>query len=158
MFLTIQRRLLNDKEKIKELRHRLKLGPLTADNFWLLQTLRTQFMLPPSTKAYNLSWKNDIISSTALKRDKTSSKLNFFIRKTFQNQSEGFFFEAGALDGEILSNTLWLEVKKKWRGILVEADPTNCDILKQKNRKAFISCTCVSPFNYAKEFLLKYLL
>lgn len=34
----------------------------------------------------------------------------------------GFFVEFGAGDGEYLSNTLWLEQAKGWRGLLIEGD------------------------------------
>jgi hypothetical protein len=38
---------------------------------------------------------------------------------------QGFFVECGALDGELRSNTLTLERKHGWRGVLIEADPEN---------------------------------
>ena len=44
--------------------------------------------------------------------------------RLFSDDFGGFFFEAGAMDGEFLSNTLELERKFGWHGILVEADPT----------------------------------
>ena len=56
----------------------------------------------------------------------------------------GFFIEAGAYDGETLSNTLFLEVKRNWTGILVEPNPDNYDILQSLNRKASSIDTCLS--------------
>ncbi len=40
-------------------------------------------------------------------------------------QKNGFFIEVGALDGETRSNTLILERKFGWNGVLIEADPMN---------------------------------
>jgi hypothetical protein len=37
----------------------------------------------------------------------------------FGDKKGGFFVEAGAFDGELYSNTLYLEMKKSWTGILV---------------------------------------
>ena len=52
----------------------------------------------------------------------------------FYNQSKtnGFFFEAGAYDGVIASNTLLFETRRNWTGLLVEANPDNYDALLQK--------------------------
>ena len=36
---------------------------------------------------------------------------------------DGFFIEAGAHDGVEASNTLYLEKKMGWRGLLVEPNP-----------------------------------
>ena len=42
----------------------------------------------------------------------------------FGDKKAGFFVEAGAFDGELYSNTLYLEMKKSWSGILVPILPT----------------------------------
>ena len=43
------------------------------------------------------------------------------IKRLLDVKKPGFFIEAGAADGENLSNTLFLEIKHKWTGLLVEA-------------------------------------
>jgi hypothetical protein len=65
--------------------------------------------------------------------------LFFYLRKT-----GGFFIECGALDGETRSNTLYLERFLGWRGLLVEANPSNVEMLKKINRKAWLTPTCLS--------------
>jgi FkbM family methyltransferase len=42
----------------------------------------------------------------------------------FPNLYGGLFVEAGALDGLLDSNTLFFERERRWRGILIEANPT----------------------------------
>ncbi len=42
------------------------------------------------------------------------------IRKLIPEKRNGFFFEAGAFDGEKFSNTLYIEKNRNWTGILVE--------------------------------------
>ena len=38
----------------------------------------------------------------------------------FQQKREGFFVEAGAWDGEYLSNTKFFEKERNWTGLLIE--------------------------------------
>ncbi|KMQ87774.1 protein star [Lasius niger] len=56
----------------------------------------------------------------------------------------GFFIECGAYDGETRSNTLYLEQFSGWSGLLIEADPINFTKMLQKNRRAYLSPTCLS--------------
>ena len=56
----------------------------------------------------------------------------------------GFFIEAGAFDGETVSNTLFLEVERNWTGILVEANPDNFKHLQSRNRNVSSIETCLS--------------
>ena len=81
------------------------------------------------------------------------------IRKEVSNligkKENGVFLEAGALDGQYLSNTLWLEQDLNWTGILIEPDPTNFKDLSAKNRQAWTSNTCVSTTSYPKKIAMK---
>ena len=54
-------------------------------------------------------------------------------------------FKAGAGCGEFLSNTIFFELKQKWRGLLVEPNPDFFPDLKSKNRNAWILPHCLSP-------------
>ena len=56
-----------------------------------------------------------------------------------------FFIEAGAMDGEIISNTLYLEMKYNWTGLLVEPNPILAQMLVKKGRNAWIFPHCFSP-------------
>lgn len=70
------------------------------------------------------------------------------IRELFKNMTNGFFIECGAYDGEIRSNTLFLERYLNWSGLLIEADPLNFDRVLRKNRRAHLSNTCLSTKKY----------
>ena len=61
--------------------------------------------------------------------------------------SKGFFIEAGAGDGELLSNTLHFEMKYGWTGLLVEPNPDFLKKLKPKNRELLILRKCPRHFN-----------
>lgn len=41
----------------------------------------------------------------------------------FYGMRGGFFFEMGALDGVLFSNTLWMARAADWRGLLIEPGP-----------------------------------
>lgn len=64
--------------------------------------------------------------------------------KTSDFQKNGIFIEVGALDGETRSNTLYLERYLNWTGLLIEPDPLNFVRLVRRNRKAWLSPTCLS--------------
>ena len=61
-----------------------------------------------------------------------------------QKDKKGFFIEAGAVDGEYLSNTLFFEMKYDWTGLLVEPNPAQLKELYTKHRKAYILPHCLS--------------
>ena len=54
-------------------------------------------------------------------------------REIFKKRiKKGFFVEAGASDGEDISNTLYFELRHNWTGILVEGDPQGFSKMKTK--------------------------
>lgn len=55
------------------------------------------------------------------------------------------------MDGEFLSNTLYLEQTLGWSGLLIEPDVQMCDQAKGKHRRAWLSCTCLSPNGYSSK-------
>ena len=57
----------------------------------------------------------------------------------------GVFVEAGAWDGEELSNSLLLEVERGWGGLLVEPNKEALHRLRGKGRKVWSTGTCLSP-------------
>ena len=69
----------------------------------------------------------------------------------FYFKKKGFFVEAGALDGETMSNTLTIERNQSWTGLLIEADPVSFEKMKEKNRKAWLANVCLSMYPYPKK-------
>ncbi|ELT98097.1 hypothetical protein CAPTEDRAFT_207761 [Capitella teleta] len=65
-----------------------------------------------------------------------------------KGKTAGFFLECGGLDGERSSNTLWLEQKRDWNGVLIEMDPSYYMQLRGKNRKCYSINACLSPNGY----------
>ncbi len=57
----------------------------------------------------------------------------------------GFFVEFGAASGEELSNSLFFEKSRGWRGLLIEANPDSFKELFAKHRRAYTLNACVSP-------------
>ena len=60
-------------------------------------------------------------------------------------QGKGTFVEVGAYDGEFMSLTLWLEQKKGFEGLLVEPNPKDYQLLREKKRSSQSINACASP-------------
>ncbi|CAG0920921.1 unnamed protein product, partial [Notodromas monacha] len=67
------------------------------------------------------------------------------LQQYFNGKVGGTFFEAGAYDGEDMSNTLYQEVFFNWTGLLVEASPDRFSKLVAKNRRVAAFQSCISP-------------
>ena len=65
---------------------------------------------PPSEKDYNFVKKPDLTGQFGQALE---------IEKLFEGRRNGFFIEAGAFNGEDISNTLLFEMKHNWTGILI---------------------------------------
>ncbi|XP_068201514.1 uncharacterized protein [Palaemon carinicauda] len=125
-------------------------GPLYSDDPLLLQLTKERFLIPPSIKPYSLMIDNGTDFEYSMYRVGVISwiYLNQIITSLFHDQPPGFFVEAGALDGEFLSNTLDLERFLGWTGLLVEVDEDLFYRLRKKNRKAWTSNTCLATLPY----------
>lgn len=117
--------------------------PPEASDPRVLTVLRSNFLLPPSSLPYNLSMHLDAPIYFA-SRSYGWEFYDHYIKHFFRDQRGGFFVEAGAGDGEFLSNTLWLETELGWSGLLLEVDPVSYRHLAWKQRRAWISNTCLS--------------
>ncbi|XP_066962135.1 uncharacterized protein [Macrobrachium rosenbergii] len=117
-------------------------------------------LVPPSTKPYNLkiletSKPSNVNYNSYLKSSVGFPPLHRVVMQIFEARPPGFFVEAGALDGEWLSNTLYLEKDKGWQGLLVEPDRKMFAHLLQKNRRAWSANCCLSVKDYpVKEALV----
>ena len=96
------------------------LNCLKQDDPQLLDTLRSDYLHPPSKEDYNLTMipNNEPMSYSQVAQDTFLDKMVFK-----EKVKEGFFLEAGAIDFVTHSNTLWFEQKHGWTGALVEANP-----------------------------------
>ena len=60
------------------------------------------------------------------------------------NKNNGFYIESGGHDGEELSNSLFFELNRNYRGLLVEPNKDSYKKLLGKHRKAFSVNACYS--------------
>jgi len=67
-----------------------------------------------------------------------------YVDKLLKRRRNGVFLEAGAADGEALSNSLFFELHRNWTGILMEANPIRVKHLITRNRDAFVVPACLS--------------
>ncbi|XP_042882258.1 uncharacterized protein LOC122259500 [Penaeus japonicus] len=129
-------------------------GPLMDDDPDLLRLLKDRYLSKPSDKPANLmlDLETDRAKNYNIYRTAFHSwiRINKILKKLFSEEPPSFFVEAGALDGEFISNTLFLERDLGWAGLLVEADPILYAALPGKNRRAWSSQSCLSPSNFAQ--------
>ncbi|XP_069173251.1 protein Star [Procambarus clarkii] len=130
-------------------------GPLEATDRRLLQWVAEGGggrVFPPSTLPYNITdhnvggWEDSGVWKFYVKA----------INRYFGKKEGGFFVEAGALDGVILSATLTLEQNQGWQGLLVEPRPDIFQQLLDKHRKAHAARFCLSekPYPHQTSFWL----
>lgn len=76
----------------------------------------------------------------------------------YVNYDNGFFVELGANDGITQSNSLYFEVKRKWRGILIEPTPHNFLLCKKhRSTENYIFCNACVSFDYKEKYVdIKY--
>ena len=67
-----------------------------------------------------------------------------YIDNLLNGKRDGFFIEAGALDGESYSNSLFFERERKWTGLLIEPIPRYFNQLKDKKRHAYALNACIA--------------
>lgn len=113
--------------------HPRELGPV--------QNLRQNFLVAPPNPAVKFPQTNFTYFSQ-IEQDRIVDGL-------LKGKTHGFFLEAGAYDGQALSNTLFFERYRHWTGLLIEANPKLFQVLKSRNRNAYLSNTCISTVPYA---------
>jgi len=69
-----------------------------------------------------------------------------FIDEYLKHKECGNFVEVGAADGEIFSNTLFLEATRNWQGVLIEPNAEMFKTLVGRNRTRSVAMqACVGP-------------
>lgn len=114
---------------------------LEQDHPCVIDLIRKKFLRPPARR--NLPYQ---MSQPSL-LDPSDGQSQAILR-LLRNQTNGFFIECGALDGEYLSNTLYMERALNWEGILIEADQKAFSQLTARNRKAYSLPVCLSTKPY----------
>merc|ERR1712012_1073982 len=91
----------------------------------------------PSTTSYNFSMTEPFLRGQV----DQPVLVDLIYNKSLQG---GLFIEAGAWDGEALSNSLFFELERRWTGLLVEPNSAAFRKLRLKHRKTSSSSACLS--------------
>ncbi|XP_026286368.1 protein Star [Frankliniella occidentalis] len=103
----------------------------------LITKIRTNYLYPPPPGDVPLNLTDPEEFDTSMGQSQV-------VKRLLKYKRNGFFIECGALDGEIRSNTLYLERYLGWSGLLIEGDPSNFALMVHKHRKAWLSQACLS--------------
>ncbi|XP_060086057.1 uncharacterized protein LOC132565433 [Ylistrum balloti] len=129
----------NESYDYKKVLAKLNGDGTAMDEPRLIEIIRNHFIVPPSKEPYNLEIPDRLDYSNG-QTPFIDSRLNYI--------EGGFYVECGALNGEKGSNSLFFEKVRKWNGLLIEADPSNYEVLMTKHRKAFTMHACLNPKPY----------
>ncbi|KZS17878.1 Uncharacterized protein APZ42_015858 [Daphnia magna] len=114
---------------------------LQQDHPCVIETIRQHYLNKPSPPNIPLKLDSDD------DKDRSPGQTGVIFR-LLKNKTNGFFVECGALNGEYMSNSLDLERKYNWGGILIEANPITFQKLLSRNRKAWTLPICLSLETY----------
>jgi FkbM family methyltransferase len=98
--------------------------------------------LPPDA---SLDESHRAFLSYCLANFRSSGSDNFqdlYVRFKLRDHRDGYFVEFGAFDGVVFSNTVSLERKLGWRGVLAEPNPS-CHAALKSNRASIVDPRCV---------------
>jgi FkbM family methyltransferase len=76
----------------------------------------------------------------------------------YVDYDDGFYVELGANDGVVQSNSLYFELRRNWKGVLIEPSPHNFLLCREQrsNRNQIFCNACVS-FDYTDKYVdIKY--
>ena len=121
------------------------LNGLHQENKDLIEFIKNQILIPPSPLPVELYMVPSVKNLMGqFEQVPMVEKLLNLKRKA----SEGFFIEAGASCGQKFSNTLYLELKYGWNGLLIEPNPDLLAALLGTHRHSWIfpHCISTSPF------------
>ena len=95
-------------------------------------------------------WYFKLLKGSFYAKDELDKKLLKYI-----NYKNGFYVELGANNGFSQSNTLYFELKKEWRGILIEPSPNlylQCCYFRNNNTNKIFCNACVD-FDYDRKYV-----
>ncbi|XP_066967103.1 uncharacterized protein [Macrobrachium rosenbergii] len=114
----------------------------------LIEYIRRELLVPPSVHPYKLANPKGVHFSQ-LSQSKIANEM-------LKGMRDGFFVEAGAVDGESLSNSIFFERELGWSGLLVEATPGDFEALQTRNRKAYSIHAALAVTTFASEVSFVY--
>jgi len=118
---------------------------LDQEDPYLIQTVKDKFLeLPPPPEPLKLTMVTGVDHPMLQGQFGQAAK----VVEILGGMKGGFFLECGAADGETLSNTLLLEMKYNWTGLLIEANPSTYRGIRERHRNVYSLNVCLSPSSH----------
>ncbi|XP_063602606.1 uncharacterized protein LOC134778679 [Penaeus indicus] len=125
-------------------------GPIKSRDPDTFAVIRDEYLVPPPT---NPDRSPVDINEPVWRKLLDWSTVQENLNSVWKDQPPGTFVEVGVVDGDFMSQTLFLEKNLSWSGLLIEPDPRSFKILQQRRRNAWTSPMCV---NYGAPTQKKY--
>ena len=126
------------------------LNDMRQDDPTLIEFLKKEILIPPPDKKQPLNFKTTPKLNGQFNQVPKIEEILGLTNPTQPNPTSGFYIEAGAADGESISNTLYFEMHHGWTGLLVEPNPDNLAKLIDLNRNAWILPHCLSTKSHVE--------
>ena len=122
---------------------------------FFMQMIRKQ--IPSTTGMPNSTEDQSDLLPTVSKAASGFGEVNqsAVVDKFLKEKRNGFFVEAGAWDGEYLSNTLFFERDRNWTGLLVEANRLafKTMVLRETRKGSKAANVCLSVNRYPRKMI-----
>jgi len=124
----------------------------TADKISVLSSNTTAYKSVISLELYRGHGNYNLISPNA--RSWSQYGQDIYISNLFNGRRGGFFVEIGGYDGQSLSNTLLLEKRYNWTGLLIEANTDLFPLMKKTDRNCYMINSCIGKEGSNMTFLI----
>jgi len=121
-------------------------GPLHSMDKDIVNHIRDYWVDPPATKGtYKPTFNLENPPWATMGKWGEANKM---LIDYFKGMKDGYgtFVEVGAQDGEFMSLTLYLELKKQFKGLLIEPNPIDYPKLRARGRSAYTINACAAPY------------
>lgn len=116
-------------------------------------SLKSFIRLVSKSLAPPVLWNALRLAKRYLRKYHGANRIDAHIAR-YLSYCDGFYVELGAADGIGFSNTLYFEVRKGWRGILVEPSPNNfLQCLANRSSRNHFFCNACTSFTYPDKFV-----
>ena len=124
------------------------LNGLHQESQYLIDFIKSQILIPPSPLPVELYMVPSV--KNMMGQFEQVPLVEKLLGLKRERRRKGFFVEAGASCGQKFSNTLYLELKYGWSGLLIEPNPDLLAALLGTHRNSWVFPHCISTLPFVQ--------